>query len=41
MAVDVQDILDRAIVYMILNYPIYANLVTRIGVKLVDKPGQR
>ena len=41
MAVDVQDILDRSIVYMILNFPIYANLVTRIGVKLVDEPKHR
>lgn len=41
MAVDAQEILDKAIVTMILDFPIYANLVTRIGVKLIDEPNHR
>lgn len=41
MAVDVKEILDKAIVSMVLDFPIYANLVTRIGVKLVDEPKHR
>lgn len=41
MAMDIQDLLDRSMVYMVLNFPIYANLIMRIGVKLIDEPNHR
>lgn len=40
-AVKLSDILDRAVIKMILDYPIYAELVTRIGVQIVNEPNHR
>lgn len=39
--VDVKDIVEKALVNMIVDFPIYAQLVTRIGLKVVNEPSKQ
>ena len=36
--VDVRKIFENAMINLVIDFPVYANLVTRIGCKIVDKP---
>lgn len=35
---DVKDLLDRALIELVLDFPIFSQLITRIGIEVVDKP---
>lgn len=39
MAISTQELLDRALVDLILDFPVFGQLITRIGVKIVNEPG--
>ncbi len=38
METDVKDLWERAMIDLVLDFPIYANLITRIGCKIVETP---
>ena len=41
MALDAHEIVDNALIDLILDFPIFAQLITRLGVKVVDEPAHK